>query len=357
MLPGRFTHSVSSVCALALLSVVAAAEPRLDRLEIRRTIIEAPNGTNTAATDMNNAGVVVGIYNSPNARGFAWSPSGGLVDLAGVAEADFSLAWAVNECGQVVGELQGHAALWNTIDEVEDLGTLGGDASVARGINDRGDVVGYSQIIRGGRAGPFIWTESEGMRPIECPGSSGVATGINNAREVVGVCDDAQMVPHAFFWSEDTGRIDFPARPEHTSTSALAINDRGEVTGTATVRAPVYTVRAFKWTPRNQRVVYLRRLGDFFDVTDDINRFGWVAGAAVNTGEVRHAAVWIRPRIGFLLDPGLGVSSSAYAINDLGSVAGTIVYDDRSTRAVVWEPPALVKRALRQRGIERCLRP
>ncbi len=355
-----FNHSffrTCSLCALVLASTAAIASgPRLDRVQMRRTVIEAPNGTQTEATGVNNAGVVIGVYNSPLARAFAWSRRGGFVDLEGVVESEFSLPHAINNCGQVVGELDGHAALWNTFDEVEDLGTLGGGSSVAAAINDRGDVVGSSQVIPGGRSTPFLWTESEGMREIfDCDGPSGIGTGINNAREVVGSCTHSTGT-HAFFWSEATGRIDFPGAG-FTSTSAIAINDRGEVAGQATTQDPTFRVVTFKWTPRAHRVVYLRELGEFFDVVSDINRFGWVTGSAVGAAEFRQATVWLKPRLGFLVDPALGLYSTTSELNDLGSIAGTIDVGTRDFRAVLWDPPPIVARVLRKQGIGRCLRP
>jgi uncharacterized membrane protein len=359
LLDRSFVRACAS-CALAAFAATALADSRADpgteRLQMRRTIIESPNGTFTQATDVNNSGVVIGIHNSPEVRAFAWTRSGGLVDLEGAAESEFSIPWAVNECGQIVGELNGHAALWNTFGEVEDLGTLGGDVSVARGINDRGDVVGFARVISGARGAPFLWTEEDGMREIGgCTGPSGIAAGINNKREVAGVCDE-QTGTKAFFWSEATGRVDFPL-PQYSVTSAIAINDRGEVTGNATKTGPTYNVTTFKWNPRTQRVVFQRGLGDYFDVADDINRFGWVAGAAVYAGEIRRATVWLTPRRPILIDPSLGTSSSAYGLNDLGGVVGTIDLGNRDFRAVLWEPPAKIARLLEKRGVGRCLRP
>ena len=358
MSPIRSIPGICALCALILSSATAlASDPRLERVQFRRTIIESPNGTFTGSTDVNNAGVVVGIYNSPEARAFAWTRRGGLVDLEGAVESGFSLAWAVNECGQVVGELDNHAVLWNTFDEVEDLGTLGGDVSVARAINDRGDVVGFARVISGARGAPFLWTEADGMREIgECTGSSGVAAGINNSREVVGICDEATGT-QAFFWSEATGRINFPPS-EFTTTSALAINDRGEVTGTGEINAECsYSVSAFKWNPKTQEVVILQQLGNNFDVTDDINRFGSVAGATVDAAGIRRAAAWLTPQRGFLIDPSLGTDSSAYGLNDRGGITGTIDLGNRNFRAVLWEPPPTVARMFARRDVGRCLRP
>lgn len=341
----------------------AGASLSAKHFRIRRTIIDAPNGTTTEATDVNNAGVVVGAYNPPEARAFAWTRSAGFVDLEGVTAASFSLALAVNECGQVVGELDSKAVRWNTFDEIEFLGTLGGSIASAGDINDRGDVVGFSQVDSGsGRGAPFLWTEEQGMRPIvECEGSVGSASGINNAREVVGACDDAGSQPQAFFWSADTGRIDLDL-PGFLNSSASAINDRGEVVGVAQQSASTAVV-AFKWMPRKGRVVLLRDLGDHFSLARAINRVGWIVGDAVDSTNTRRAVIWLTARRGFKIDPGLGTSSFATGLNDLGSVVGTVDFSDpadpgpRDLRAVLWEPPPIVSRILSKRHVGRCLRP
>ena len=60
-------------------------------------------------------------------------------------------AYAINKRGQVVGESWGasslgvaHAFLWEAGRGMLDLGTLGGERSEARGINDNGQVVGQA---------------------------------------------------------------------------------------------------------------------------------------------------------------------------------------------------------------------
>jgi uncharacterized membrane protein len=324
--------------------------------EARRTIIEAPNGTNSEATDVNNAGVVVGAYNDPNARAFAWSRSSGFVDLEG-ATTSFSLARAINECGQIVGELGSHAVRWNTFHEVEDLGTLGGSNSSAADINDRGDVAGYSQLTPGGRGAPFLWTEEDGMRQIvECEGQSGTAAALNNARQVVGSCDAISGSYRAFFWSARTGRIDLDL-PGFRNSAAVGINARGEVVGDATALEPEFVVVAFKWWPTTGRVVILRDLGSKFSAARDINQAGFIVGDAVDNTDTRHAVGWLTPWRGGEVDPGLGVATSGSALNDLGSGVGTVLNPGPGNlRAVLWEPPKFVAQALSKLGPRRCLR-
>src|SRR5215211_5122081 len=68
----------------------------------------------------------------------------------------------LNEAGQVVGTFvnaagQSRAFLWDD-GVLTDLGTLGGDSSWAGGLNDAGQVVGYSRVAPGSTAtDAFLW--------------------------------------------------------------------------------------------------------------------------------------------------------------------------------------------------------
>lgn len=92
---------------------------------------------------INDAGLVVGSYSDGTVpRAFAWQ-DGVLRDLGTVGSAT-----AVNSRGDIVGQANGHAFLYRDGAFV-DLGTLGGTASIAKGINDRGEIVGMASDSRG----------------------------------------------------------------------------------------------------------------------------------------------------------------------------------------------------------------
>src|SRR5881398_1538808 len=56
-----------------------------------------------------------------------------------------------------------HAFVWNSSTGMTDLGTLGGNTSYALGINDSGEVVGYSYLADNFTRHAFTWTASGGM--------------------------------------------------------------------------------------------------------------------------------------------------------------------------------------------------
>ena len=83
---------------------------------------------------------------------------------------DFSIAYDINEDGQVVGYSRAatgaRGVLWDS-GTMTDLGDLPGgtDSSVAYGINEAGQVVGYGQVVAGTSA--FLWEAGTGMRALD----------------------------------------------------------------------------------------------------------------------------------------------------------------------------------------------
>jgi len=110
-----------------------------------------------SAFDINNAGQIVGDSIS---SAFLWSPQDGFTDL-GISYQDFPRAEQVTEKGVVLGNLYRTNGtigfVWRRTTGAIALGTRSVDASVARDINSRGQVVGHYNY----RA--FVWTRTEGV--------------------------------------------------------------------------------------------------------------------------------------------------------------------------------------------------
>lgn len=161
-------------------------------------------------------------------------------------------AIAINDHGQVAGAsgvcstfnvINGlylapvHALLWDH-GKVINLGSLGGDfGNQAHNMNDRGDVVGVSDLAGDTVFHGFVWSRSSGMRDV--PPLKGdmysVALAINDAGEVGGVSIDATFTNlHAFVavrgMPTDLNTLVPKDSPLQLQT-VCGINSRGEITG------------------------------------------------------------------------------------------------------------------------------
>lgn len=191
-------------------------------------------GTRAMAHDIADDGTIVGVdYADPgpdNPRGFVWR-NGVMTDLGpfGVESAN-----AVNNDGQVVGiNTDNHAVLWTPAGGPVDLGTLGGNVSIANDINASGEVVGEAYTSSGKRHA-FLWTSKRGMIDLGPPDAEfSTATGINAEGSVVGYVQSTPQGPyHAFLWSKGK-MLDLGVLPgyEGGDSFAHAINTNGQVVG------------------------------------------------------------------------------------------------------------------------------
>ncbi|PTR14521.1 putative secreted protein with PEP-CTERM sorting signal [Nitrosospira sp. Nsp2] len=117
---------------------------------------------------------------------------------------------------------------------VTDLGTLGGNNSIATGVNDAGQVAGYSDTA-GGVIHAFI-TGPDGMAMRDLGtlgGYSSSASGINGAGQVVGYSDPGtgEGLSHAFITGSDGMDMRDLGDLGGNLSVALGINDAGQVAG------------------------------------------------------------------------------------------------------------------------------
>ena len=288
-------------------------------------------GNSSSANAVNNRGEVVGaalntipdpftnnpinflITGATQSHAFRWTKSQGMQDLGTLGGPD-SAAFLVNDRGQIAGISHTdstvnpatgvpttHPFLWENV-KMMDLATLGGTFAgpfgfqSLMGLNNRGDVVGVSNLADDVTQHPFLWTKSEGMKDLGTLGGTfGVATWINDAREVVGVSSNLNdQALHAFFW-KDGVMTDLQTVGSDPSSQATSINSRGQV------------------------------VGGSFDIVD-LHGFLWEAGGPIMD-------------LNTLVSPSSGVTiTSALEINDRGEIAASGFLSNGDVHALLLIP-------------------
>ena len=248
-------------------------------------------------------------------------------------------AVALNDRGQIVGRTwnqQGvnYAFIWQD-GVMRDLGTLGG-MTFPTDINERGQVVGRSSV--GGWWYPFLWSDGvmTSLHPDERSQNPSVAPRVNDAGQVVWTGHSfvypSTGIAHAFLWSNGVV-TDLVA----DRVSAVAgVNERGEIAGNTLGGGS-----AFVW--RNGTLQFLPSLGGVASATA-INNRGQVAGTAITTSStIAHAVLWDHGEITDLgVLPGDSLSGAGF-ITESGEVAG-MSYNDRFAggHPFLWEHGVLL---------------
>jgi probable HAF family extracellular repeat protein len=171
---------------------------------------------------------------------YLWE-NGTMLDI-GALGGTFGVPNAMNNRGQVVGQsnLAGdanfHPFLWNK-GVLTDLGTFGGDFGSAYWINEAGDIVGWATTPSDQLAHAFLWTKGE-MKDLGTVNGQpcAFAQNINSKDQVVGVAFDCITDGgHAWLWENGGPIVDLNTLIPRGSTLTLElaenINDRGEIAG------------------------------------------------------------------------------------------------------------------------------
>jgi probable HAF family extracellular repeat protein len=135
-------------------------------------------------------------------------------------------------------------------------------SNIAFAINDHGQIVGQVRSPDGTTRVAALWQNRASTNLGVLPGDFGAfATGINNRGQVVGSTNDSNFNwSRAFIWQDgvmtDLNTL-FPADSNLFAISASNINERGQISGMATLLSgpDAGKIHAFLATPVNASVV------------------------------------------------------------------------------------------------------
>lgn len=289
-----------------------------DSLTYSVTDLGTLNAYTSIAWDINNRGQVVG--SSGNA--FLYN-GGSMTDLSVVIGGRGGSAQGINNAGQIVGwymatnEWTNRAFLYSD-GMLTDIGSLGGYQIWANAINDAGQIVGWSGLY--GRPGVHAFLYANGaMTDIgTLGGNSSEANDINNRGQIVGLAHYSGGDYHPFLYSEgvmtDLGSLG------GRRSAAYGINDNGQVVGASST--PTGDWHAFLWHSGTMtdidpagvwsRAVSINNRGEvvgFFGPNSDWRAFLYSNGEMVDLNTL------IPSDSGWVL-------RQASAINDAGQIVG-----------------------------------
>jgi probable HAF family extracellular repeat protein len=177
------------------------------------------------------------------ARSFVWR-DGVMRDIGTLGGPD-AVSTTQNARGQITGQSWTNSTpnpatgvptldpfLW-AHGHMRDLGTLGGTIGFANWLNNRGEVVGVSDLAGDQTGHPFLWARGH-MRDLGTLGGDyGFANSVSERGFVVGGAQAPDQSFHGFLW-QDGKMHDLPPVGGAAWAFANSVNDHGQVAGLTT---------------------------------------------------------------------------------------------------------------------------
>jgi len=216
----------------------------------------APKDGSSTALHIDSAGGIVGYASGPHCKNlcqhaFYLPPAAPeMIDLGLSKKGNSTASWS-NRKGRVGGFAESQAVIWRSDRDYEPQivqGLPGYDKHAVVAINDSGFTVGASESTLTGACAAWVLQDQQAQDIGKLSGTCATPTAVNRHGAVIGFSTtDAPSGVHPFLWTAGQGMIDLGLVGIATSGTALGINDRNEVVGTATNNLSFVT--AFLYVP------------------------------------------------------------------------------------------------------------
>jgi probable HAF family extracellular repeat protein len=234
-------------------------------------------GYESQANGVNSKAEVAGVFTNatPDAnsmyglgyqtRAFFWQ-NGVMQDLGTLGTGTDAEAILINERGQVVGwtyvsssqivcltlqpiTLATDSFIWDKENGMRDLGSLGGMCTMAADLNNRGQVVGYSDLNGDTVQHAFLWDGSIHDLGGSLGGQQSGAFAVNDAGKAVGFANlTGDTLYHAALWKRAGTITDLGVVGSDQCSYARSINAKGQVIGNSVADCANNSgIRPFLW--------------------------------------------------------------------------------------------------------------
>ena len=233
-------------------------------------------GINSGANSINDNGQIAGYY-EPNGPQPARWVNGVMTDLGNLPGGVGGAAEAINKFGQIVGYANTsgsgaqHAFLYSN-GSMSDLGTLGGVyvLSQANALNSQAAVVGASFTAGFQHNHGFLYANGHMTDLGTFPGGTdSEATGINDLGQIIGYSNSSTFNQHGFVITNGVMN-DLGVLPGGNYAQPFGINNAGQIVGEAN-------------STNGNDLAFLYQGGVMYELNQllDGSAPGWVLGAAV----------------------------------------------------------------------------
>jgi len=267
---------------------------------------------------------------------------GDVVRLATIGGAD-SIAWDINDLGQIVGDAGNHGVLWAS-GVPTDLGAWGGagDLSHAEAINNLGQIVGYSENSSGLREAT-LWAADLTMRNLGVEmgaAGSSIPWDINELGEVCGQTALSPGFSKGFVWDDANGGQQFGTVPGYMGGANKGMNNSSVLVGHGFFFGdPDMAMLAAPDGRGAWDAVEIGPSGFTFSIASEISDAGMVVGFTNAGGGPWNACIFTsESHDGYIT---LGTlpeveNSESYDVNEAGVIVGYAWDDDFLVQSRAW---------------------